>query len=145
MNSAQPLPPRIEATGSNRWWIGLSLLAGLCAAFTLFSFNPSNHSFYPVCQFHSLTGLNCPGCGVLRGTHHLLHGEVLAALRHNAMLVLGIPLVSALLALRLWRARSGNSLDLSLKPSWVIWFGIVTLLFTILRNIPAWPFNLLSP
>ena len=38
--------------------------------------DPHNpHFMFPVCPFKALTGWNCPGCGGLRMTHDVLHGD----------------------------------------------------------------------
>ena len=58
---------------------------------------------FPTCPFRLLTGWNCPGCGGLRMTHDLLHGDVAAAITDNVFLLLGLPLLAAWLVLR-WRA-----------------------------------------
>ncbi len=47
--------------------------------------------FYPPCVFHSLTGLQCPGCGTTRALHHLLHGDIVGAFHLNAMLFVVVP------------------------------------------------------
>src|SRR5882757_2270663 len=65
----------------------------------VFFFNPSTHGFYPVCMFHSLTGLNCPGCGATRALYALLHGSLRLALKDNALFVV------LLAALAVWSAR----------------------------------------
>src|SRR5271154_2781964 len=65
----------------------------------VFFFNPSTHGFYPVCIFHSLTGLNCPGCGMTRSLYALLHGNFLLALKDNVLFV------AAIAALAIWTAR----------------------------------------
>ena len=56
----------------------------------VFFFNPSTHGFYPVCMFHALTGLNCPGCGTTRALYALLHGNLLLALKDNALFICGV-------------------------------------------------------
>src|SRR5260221_3190326 len=65
----------------------------------VFFFNPSTHGFYPVCLFHALTGLNCPGCGMTRALYALLHGNFLLALQDNALFM------ASLSALAIWSAR----------------------------------------
>lgn len=78
-----------------RWALIAAL--GLFAGFALF--DPARHVFFPRCPLHAMTGLHCPGCGSQRALHHLLRGEPLSALRHNALFVLGAPALAAGLAL----------------------------------------------
>jgi len=54
--------------------------AALGSGAVLFLFDLAKHGFYPICLFHSLTGLNCPGCGATRAAYQLLHGHLLRAL-----------------------------------------------------------------
>ena len=61
----------------------------------LFFFNPAQHGFYPICLFHALTGLNCPGCGGTRAAYQLLHGHLLRALQDNALFVLSLAALAA--------------------------------------------------
>jgi hypothetical protein len=111
-------------------------------------FNPATPgtSMYPSCPFHSLTGLNCPGCGTLRGLHQLTHGHLITALNHNALMVLALPFLGytfvsyALLALR------GHGLPKPfLKPIYIQSLFWVVMAFWVLRNIPVYPLTLLSP
>ena len=55
--------------------------------------NPSNTAFAPKCLFHSLTGWNCPGCGMQRFLHAFLHGRFQEAISYNYMLVILIPYI----------------------------------------------------
>ena len=132
----------VGCSGSRLTIILLSAIALVLAALVFF-LNPATHGFYPVCQFHRLTGLNCPGCGMTRALYALLHGDLATALRDNALLVLGLPV---LLARGLWLAvkRSRGQAATDFFPArslWVLLF--IALLFTILRNLPAFAF--LSP
>lgn len=117
---------------------------GLCilgAAVVLFVFNPAEHGFYPRCLLHSTTGLNCPGCGALRATHQLLHGNFRAAFLLNPLFIILAPLLAALVGRELFRVATGRALfHFNLRPihTWVL--VTVALLFAVLRNIPtfAW-------
>lgn len=141
MNSA---PPKInsQTTGARLPAILLGV-AALGVAATVFFLNPATHHFYPVCQFHRLTGLNCPGCGMTRAFYSLLHGEFVTALRDNALFVI----VPAMLAVRggwfFWNKRRGRKTG-EFFPARYFWLLLVAMLvFTVLRNLPAFAF--LSP
>src|SRR5258706_15667591 len=120
------------------------MLAVLASGTVLYLFDPIQHSFYPVCVFHSLTGWQCPGCGSLRALHELTHGHVVSALHKNALLVATLPFlgfIAGRTALRKWRGLP--SVDFFVPSRW-IWMYIATLLaFWIVRNIPSYPFTLL--
>ena len=110
---------------------------------TVFFFNPSTHGFYPVCMFHSLTGLNCPGCGTTRALYALLHGNLRLALKDNALFVL------TLAALAVWGARlvflklKKQPATFNVPPKFLWTFLVGAFLFAVLRNLPE--FSFLSP
>ena len=58
---------------------------------------------FPTCPFRLLTGWNCPGCGGLRMTHDLLHGDFGAAVVDNVFMLVGLPMLALWLILR-WRS-----------------------------------------
>jgi hypothetical protein len=116
------------------------------AVFLLWRFDPRDFRI-PLCAFHSMTGLQCPGCGATRATHELLHGRLLSALRYNAfwMGVLPLAVYQAISEfLRLARGR-GLKHDLTRRPGLVIALAAVGLLFAVLRNVPSYPWTLFSP
>lgn len=101
----------------------------------LYSFNPATSGLFPPCPFHRLTGLYCPGCGSLRGVHHLLHGRIAAALSLNPLMVFFIPVLVAMLLKPRWTQRP-----------WVPWAAFAVLVvYGVIRNIPVRPFTLLAP
>src|SRR5437660_122637 len=101
------LPSRVIAFAT-----GIALASG--AGLVLFMFDPVQYRFYPRCIFHQTTGLLCPGCGSLRALHQLLHGQVVAAVHFNALLVLGTPMAAWMTARSLFRSLNGQSLSLGL-------------------------------
>lgn len=121
-------------------------LCGACAAATLFAFDPATARFYPVCIFHALTGLHCPGCGSLRALHQLLHGHVAAAFGLNALMVLSLPFIAYGLASYGLRWLGRRPLPPVFARPWLGWALFAAIVaFGVLRNIPAWPFSLLAP
>lgn len=108
------------------------LVAG--SAVMLFACDPASTAIYPVCPFHWLTGLDCPVCGTLRGLHALLHGDLLGAVRCNALAIgaLGYALVIVIRERALPEAAP-------IRPSRarLTLFLAITLGFTVVRNLPG--------
>ncbi|MDT5154637.1 MAG: hypothetical protein QOI01_6370 [Mycobacterium sp.] len=88
---------------------------------------------FPTCPFHLLTGWNCPGCGGLRMTHDLLHGDFGAAVVDNVFLLFGLPMLALWLVLR-WR--SGGRL---MPKSAVATVIVAAATWTVIRNLPGFP------
>ncbi len=125
--------------------LALLAIAGLGAAAVLFQFDPSHSAFYPTCQFHRLTGLECPGCGSLRAMHQLLHGRLAAAFHFNALLVVSLPLLAwwgTRAALGVW---NGRPLPQGIRPVWLWGALAVVVAFGVLRNLPLTQLAWLSP
>lgn len=100
----------------------------------LYQFDPDHAPFYPICFFHQVTGLDCPGCGGLRAMHQLLHGNFAAALRLNAIAVLLIPSSIALAVRAAWLYPRGRMGDW-VRPPWIWCFLTVCVIFAIGRNL----------
>ncbi|HEX3857768.1 MAG TPA: DUF2752 domain-containing protein [Verrucomicrobiae bacterium] len=109
----------------------------------VFFFNPSTHGFYPTCIFHSLTGLNCPGCGATRSLYALLHGNFLLALKDNALFVTSLAMLAIWGARSIFRKLKNQPATLNVAPK-ILWvFLAVAFTFAVLRNLPG--FEWLSP
>lgn len=88
---------------------------------------------FPPCPFKALTGWNCPGCGGLRMTHDLLHGDLAAAVVDNVFLLVGLPLLAVWL---LVRRRRGESL---MPMPAVVVIAVTAITWTVVRNLPGFP------
>jgi hypothetical protein len=140
----QAIPPKISPAPSLKFFAGAVLgFAILCALAVVFFFNPSANGFYPVCQFHRLTGLNCPGCGATRAFYALLHGNLLLALKNNALFVFSLAALAVWSACFVWKKAWNQQAAIHLPPKMLWSFLAVAIVFTILRNLPA--FSFLSP
>ena len=139
-----PFPPKMKAAPSLGLFAGVILsFAFLGAGAVVYFFNPSTHGFYPICLFHQLTGLNCPGCGGTRSLYALLHGHFALALKDNGLLVLVLPAV-ALRGVWLAGKKHFGKPTGQFFPAKGLWSLLaVTVMFAVLRNLPA--FSFLSP
>lgn len=132
-----PLPPKLGPSRNWRWGVGLLAMVGVLGLAVLFQFDPAQHGFYPRCTVKQLTGFDCPGCGGLRATHQLLHGQVFAAFRLNPLLVTLAPLAAAWLVwagVQSFRRRTFPEIPLTPRRVWLL--VAVTLGFSVLRNLP---------
>ena len=105
--------------------------AACCAAglLLLYLYNPAEHRFFIPCVFRAATGLKCPGCGMQRALHLLLHGQVGDAFVMCPILFF-VPLV--LLAMKLFPKATGQ-----------LWFGAsvaaIVLCYGVLRILSVLP------
>jgi hypothetical protein len=126
--------------------IVFSILALSLAIFVLHRFDPAKVLFYPTCLFHDLTGLNCPGCGTLRALHQLSRGHLKTALHYNPLTIIALPFLGWYFLSELLKSVRGKGLPRVFKsPVWGWIVAGIVIAFWILRNIPVYPFTLLSP
>jgi Protein of unknown function (DUF2752) len=98
----------------------------------------------PVCPTKALLGIDCPGCGSARMLYSLMHGNLVAAARFNAL-----GLVALVLLVWAYAAWSYGRVTGRRIPGWQHrrWSALVTLLVVavwfVVRNIPIPPFNAL--
>ena len=128
----QPAPdPSTAKPGLPRVLIPLALAA--LAAVALF--DPAQHGWFPQCTLKKLTGWSCPTCGVLRGTHALLHGDFALAARFNPLIfLLGVPLVVAA-ALAWFRPQALAAIPSTVKWSLAAVAILFAVAFVIVRNL----------
>lgn len=101
--------------------------------------DPNEPGHYPMCPTLALFGIDCPGCGGLRATHALAHGDVVTAMDHNALFVVLVPLLVGMWVAWTYRAWTGT------RPRRTPWRDtvaraapiivlIVAMVFAIVRN-----------
>lgn len=109
----------------------LGIAAVGCTAVLLRS--PSVAGAYPPCPVFATTGCYCPGCGSMRAVAALLHGDVLAAVGLNALLL------PALLWIAMWWVAPWTGRPAPSSRIGIYIGGAVVLAFTVARNIPGSP------
>ena len=122
------------------------LIVGLLAIGTIliFFFDPAS-TRYPPCFFKMITGLQCPGCGSARASYNLLHGNLLTAIDHNLLFTATLPLVVIDGAARLFFNRENSIQKFRVFNYITAWqVLLIVTIFWIVRNLPFYPFSLLS-
>ncbi|MEJ6572424.1 MAG: DUF2752 domain-containing protein [Akkermansiaceae bacterium] len=108
----------------------------------------SEHSSVVECGVRNLTGFHCPGCGGTRCAENIIGGDWISAMAYNPLLLCGFLIfmsVSLYLIVRITILGKPSPKTPNIRPKW-IWLGVAGIaLFTVLRNIPAYPFTLLAP
>lgn len=122
--------------GMKKWILAAAamlLAAGILTAFALWY--PEIRNFCPICPSYTFFHIYCPGCGTTRAVYCLLHGNLTGFFRNNIMLLPILMLVGLLLIRP----------DFKKHYTFLNIFTLLLILYTICRNIPIYPFTLLTP
>jgi hypothetical protein len=133
-------------------------IGGCIAVYVLMlaRYDPSRSpALFPKCGLNAYTGLLCPGCGGQRAVHYMLNGQVVRALRCNAM---PIPLTLYCLFRGMqWTrvrryARGGRknhhevaAASMPRLQTEVVYVVLLGGAYMVLRNIQMFPFEFLRP
>ena len=99
------------------------------------------------CITYQTLGIYCTGCGAGRAAYSLVHFKLLQALDYNALFVVCAPFAAYYIIKVYLRVVCGRDIlpffNFSYRASLAILCIVVA--FTILRNIPVFPFTVLAP
>lgn len=130
---ARPVPsPQPPARRAPVLWLSGALAGALVLLYLRDPHVPGSYGICPSLAF----GFACPGCGGLRATNELLHGDLAAAWSYNPLAVLLLPAVVAILVRWALDVRARRPAWVP-TAAWIVAFAVVLLVFGILRNIPA--------
>jgi hypothetical protein len=131
-----------QGTGSRRERVTAPVLvagAVLGASVLLHLRDPHQSGSYLFCPWLVLTGTYCPGCGGLRAVNDLTRGDLAAAASSNVLLVGAVPLLLFMWSrwfLDRWRGVR-RVVDQRKGVWWAFLFGLVSLLYWVVRNLPG--------
>jgi hypothetical protein len=131
---------------SHHWLLaGAAATAAVAGTCLLYRFDPNAaDSPFPGCIFKALTGFNCPGCGMTRAAHALVHFDLATAFSMNPGMMTVLALAPGLLAWKFgWRARCFAPVVqvMSAPKFWLIALPA----YWVARNLPWAPFTWLAP
>lgn len=122
--------------------LGAAAVAGVAL---LYRFDPNAAgSPFPGCLFRAFTGLYCPGCGMTRMLHALVHGDIAGAASMNVLALIGLPVLATYALEQLMRRRLLDGVVRRIAFNGRAWI-VAALVFGVLRNLPYAPFNALAP
>lgn len=99
----------------------------------------------PKCAFRAWTGLYCPGCGGTRAARALLSGDLIGALRQNALLPLTLAVVVVALVRGVRSAREARPMSWHIGGRAAQAAVLVVLGYAVLRNLPFPALDALRP
>jgi hypothetical protein len=136
------LPVRVDHRARARRMVGpLATAAGTIVGLAyLAAVDPNQPGHYPLCPTQALLSVDCPGCGLMRGTHDLITGDVPRALDHNVLLVVLVPLALVLWGRWVWRSWQGFTPAVTYRAfrrrTRLLILAVVLLLaFGVIRNV----------
>jgi hypothetical protein len=90
----------------------------------------------PLCPLHAMTGLNCPFCGSLRAVYSLAHGQLVAAMHDNLLLVVAIPFLAVFWLYSISATARGRRTP-RIPRAVIVGAVILAISFTVVRNLPV--------
>lgn len=93
------------------------------------------------CIFYEVTGLYCPGCGITRLCVSLFEGDLYQAFRYNPIIFIDVPIIFILFVLDI--LFKDKKIIKKITNVLIIILIVITVIFGVLRNIPA--FSFLAP
>ena len=88
------------------------------------------------CIIKSITGFDCPACGITRMIISILRGDVIEGIKYNLVLPIVIPVLSSVLIRQEVRyIKTGNRNPSRLEKVFCIILIVVLILYGILRNM----------
>jgi hypothetical protein len=97
--------------------------------------DPNESGSYGYCPFKAVTGLDCPGCGMMRGAHALFTGDPARMLDHNIFLPL-VLLAGVVGYVRWFRRSLGHAVRPLPYPPWaIVSVAVVVFGFWLVRNL----------
>lgn len=124
----------VSAHNVNRALMVAVPLVGV-ALLVLLALTDASSGLWPRCLFHSLTGLECPGCGAQRAVHALVHGDPALAWSYNPLLFILAPLIPLMLATALMPRRLGRLRALLESRGAALSLLFLLIIWTIVRNL----------
>jgi hypothetical protein len=140
--AAASKPPLVVPT---RRTVLLTGAIGLAGAAYVGLLDPTKRALFTPCPLRAATGIWCPGCGLTRGVHSFLHGDLATSFGFN----LFAPLV--VIGVAYWWISSATQAFIGKRPPIIIRnsraatiVGLTLVAaFTVARNTPA--FRALAP
>lgn len=119
------------------------LAAGTCAA--VWVGDPTTPGgVLPVCPTKALLGVDCPGCGTLRMIYSLLHGDLLAAVRFNALALVAFGFLAVAYGTWTYGRVTGRQIVGWQHHRWAAPIALVLVsVWFVARNLPFAPFTAL--
>ncbi len=111
-----------------------AVFAVLCIAAFYYFVDPAS-GLMPRCAFRTLTGYECPGCGVQRALHALLHGHLAEAWHYNAYVFFALPAAIFYIVVEQGRHRWPRLHYATVRPAAVIVIGLSIIAWWVGRNL----------
>lgn len=133
---------------SKKYGLMILVFTAVLALVLLYFFvYPLYGEYFPKCLLYTFTGLYCPGCGSQRAIVALLHADISDALHDNLLAVLALPFLIYSFTISSINFIGNKNLKTKTvySPSFVKAIFLLVVIFSILRNIPLYPFTLFAP
>ena len=130
-----PLPARLGAP------LGVAAAAVSVCAVVWWADPTTPGGVLPVCPTKLLFGFDCPGCGSLRMVYSVLHGDLAAAAKFNALGLAALVLLAWAYAAWVYGRVAGRRIWTWQRQRWAAPLTLLLVsVWLVVRNLPFGPF-----
>lgn len=126
----------------NRAFKLISILFLLNLLFIFYLFLHYKYGFFIPCIFSTITGLECPGCGITRMVLSLLKLDFYQAFRYNPLVFIYTPflILYVIYKVYLYIVNKKDEFFIKIPRIYIYIVLVITVLYGILRNIEMFSF-----
>lgn len=135
---------KLKQIRQKKWYIItesiIILLVCSVILYLSWSINPSDVGF-TFCGLNRAFGINCPGCGMTRAFHSIMHLDFMSAIKYNIFSPVLFLFFAVTIGHYVFRRLTGRVLIKRIPEAPIITVAILMIIFGILRNLPFEPFS----
>lgn len=136
--AARPTAPVLPRVGAP---LGVAAAAAMACAVVWWADPTTAGGPIPVCPTKLLLGIDCPGCGSLRMLYSVLHGDLPAAAKFNALALAALVLLVWAYAAWLYGRVAGRRIWSWQRHRWAAPLTLLVVsVWSVVRNLPFGPF-----
>lgn len=121
---------------TRKWRLAVTAVMVVAISVAAWAVDPSACQWAPKCAFKTLTGWQCPGCGISRAAHAAMHGRWDEALAYNWFFLVSIPYFVAVATATFWPRVPWRRYAMHRYAAYA--YVVLFMAWWVVRNVAGW-------